>query len=263
MLWYFADRVKCVSSIATPRFWKFFTILRNSCLMSFSWLLVGVEIFSKMLLPVNKATLQEPLMSVWQRFYCYIFLLLTWISNNNTCFVFVQFDRMSSIRYSSRRARTLESIASLYDVCNLSLNPINIWPWLYNCLLRRMTPETRLRRVNASSNCMHRTTTWLWLTRTLTPLFAALLKLSTLYPPTISGSRSLGSTNSIHPINPRCDSLGKSCPFLIFVSDNLRDFILFHLFVQAKWICSQIRIIIKNCNSWHSRKHKSGVDRNK
>lgn len=30
--------------------------------------------------------------------------------------IFLQFDRQSSIRYSSRRARTLESLASLYEV---------------------------------------------------------------------------------------------------------------------------------------------------
>lgn len=41
------------------------------------------------------------------------------MSNNdgyNFVFVFSQFDRQSSIRYSSRRARTLESLASLYEV---------------------------------------------------------------------------------------------------------------------------------------------------
>lgn len=32
------------------------------------------------------------------------------------CIFFFQFDRQSSIRYSSRRARTLESLASLYEV---------------------------------------------------------------------------------------------------------------------------------------------------
>ncbi|MPC92300.1 hypothetical protein E2C01_087380 [Portunus trituberculatus] len=32
------------------------------------------------------------------------------------CFLPPQFDRSSSIRYSSRRARTLESLASLYEV---------------------------------------------------------------------------------------------------------------------------------------------------
>lgn len=34
----------------------------------------------------------------------------------NVSFYLLQFDRQSSIRYSSRRARTLESLASLYEV---------------------------------------------------------------------------------------------------------------------------------------------------
>lgn len=48
--------------------------------------------------------------------------------------ILLQFDRQSSIRFSSRRARTLESLASLYEVIiSKRLNELKLMHSVYHC----------------------------------------------------------------------------------------------------------------------------------
>ena len=76
-----------------------------------------------------------------------------------------QFDRMSSIRYSSRRARTLESIASLYEVkfyffrCSNHHRIFKIILLGMLLLYRRMTRDKQWKKVKGFKGCIPLTLT--------------------------------------------------------------------------------------------------------
>lgn len=84
-----------------------------------------------------------------------------------------QFDRQSSIRYSSRRARTLESLASLYEVSRVSIAKPKTEiakPHTKHLLapIRTTTWWRPSRRAPCCSASTTSTSTWWWWTMTST-----------------------------------------------------------------------------------------------
>lgn len=118
---WFHFQAKCAFWTVHRVHWKCFITARNSCHMSSS--LLHPE-WNNWRTFMPNAELPAVHSAIWQwvdgftlRVHSSIFKInsIRWF---HSYFSILQFDRQSSIRYSSRRARTLESLASLYEVSN-------------------------------------------------------------------------------------------------------------------------------------------------